>query len=209
MINLSREKFNLILKSILVIAIVLLSSCLTLESHLSVNQNGSGSISFIYTLDKALNNISNLGEKDDIVPLNLSEEYIGSITTNNPGLKYSNYSTKEDEKNLYISVDFEFETIDDLNKLLPVENKIVISKKNNETTFSQTLVEETEEINSESMDIYRDLFKEHSVLLTVNTPENIINVEGGIKKSNKVAVYQSSIVDILENGNSIKWDISW
>lgn len=209
MMNLSREKFNLILKSTIAVSIMMLSSCLTIESNLNLNKNGSGSISFVYTLDKALNTISNLGENDTIVPLNLSENYISSLAIDNPGLRYSNYTSKEDEKNLYISVDFDFETIDDLNKLLPTENKVTISKKGNETLFNQTLVNESEEINSESMEIYRDLFREHSVLLTVNTPENIISVDGGIKKSNRVAVYQSSIVDILADNKNIKWGISW
>lgn len=209
MINLSRKKISLLLKTMVLLISLLFTSCLTLESKLVLKDDNSGFITFNYTLDKGLKNISNLSEEDNIAPLNLGEEYISQITLNNPGLSYSNYSITEDEKFQYISVRFDFDTINDLNQVIPEENSINIEKDGNSFILRQTIIEESEEIDSESLEIFRDIFKEHYVSFSVITPENIIYVDGGVKKGNKEAIYQSSITDLLAVTNSISWEISW
>ena len=85
------------------LSVVFLTSCLTINSDLKINNDGSGTLSIAYTLDKTLNEISNFSD-NNIIPLNLSEEYIQSIIGNRNDISYRNYRAYEDEEFYNIDV---------------------------------------------------------------------------------------------------------
>ncbi len=211
MFNLSREKFILLKRLVIILTImVFLSSCLTIESNLKLNANGSGNIHISYIMDKGLKGISTLGSQDEIVPLNLSEEYISEITNNNEDITYKDYKISEDEIYYRVDVTFEFETIEALNSVFPEENSVKIERIGNETVFTQVIVGKSDEaLSTETREIFKDIFKDHSFTLKVRVPGDIISIENGIKSENRLAIYQESFIDVINNPSLNSWSIRW
>lgn len=209
MLNLSREKLKI--KNLLVLLTVLfLSSCLSIDSDLRLNSDGSGSIKIYYTLDKSLQGISNLGSDDSIVPLNLSREYIEEVISGRSDISYSGYKTSQDESEYSVEVTFFFDSIDGLNSILPEDNRVSLTRSGKETVFNQVIVKSTkDEISSDSLEIFRDIFKEKTFSLTVHTPRDITNVDGGEISSKRVATYKENLLDIIQDSKKKSWTIRW
>lgn len=192
------------------IILILFTSCLTLESDMKLNSNGSGNITLTYIIDKELQGISNLGNEDNIVPLNLSEQYIQQVIGIRNDIKYRNYNIDDNSVNYQIKVTFDFESIEALNSILPDENKISILKEGNETVLSQGIVSLTNEsINDETLKIFRDLYKDHYFKMVVRVPNDIIEVKQGLKTEERVAVYKESFIDVISSGDKKNWSIRW
>ena len=209
MIDLSREKilFKLIF---LTITIVFFESCLTIESDIILNSTGTGSMDIIYTLDRGLEGISNLGSGDQIVPLNLSEEYIRSITDRTPGLEYSRYNTDITDSSYIVSVKFNFDNITTLNAILPDENKISIIQEGDENIFSQTIVSGIDkDISPETLSIFKDIFSDHYFKLTIKVPGEIIAIENGTIENGNIGVYSHKFIDVISNGELENWTVRW
>lgn len=187
-----------------------LSSCLTINSDLRINSNRSGSLNIVYSIDKTLKGISNLGNDDEIVPLNLSEEYIQEIIGDRTDIKYVKYQTSEDDLYYTVDVTFEFESIDALNSVLPTENAIIINKEGSETLFSQGVVTATNEIiNNETMEIFKDIYGDHYFKMIVRVPGNIIDVRQGHKQEDRVAEFNKKFIDIIATSDDLSWSIRW
>lgn len=207
--NLSRDFLNF-KKLFFFFTALLLTSCLTVNSELELKNNGSGTLKMSYTLDKSLNGISNLDSEEDIVPLNLSEDYINGIVNLRDDISYRDYNISEDELNYIVDVTFDFDTIDGLNSMLPEDNRVVITNVGKDTVFKQVIVKQaTDEITSENMEIFRDIFKRHSFSLKVKTPKDIIKVDNGVEVSKRVAIYQESFIDVISDPNKKEWSIRW
>ncbi len=189
---------------------IYLSSCLTINSDLRINSNRSGSLNIVYSIDKTLKDISNLGKDDEIIPLNLSEEYIQEIIGERTDIKYVKYQTSEDDLYYTVDVTFEFESIEALNSVLPSENAISINKNGSVTIFSQGVVTATDEvINNETMEIFKDIYGDHYFKMIVRVPGDIISVNQGTKQEERVAEFNKKFIDIIATSDDLSWSIRW
>lgn len=194
----------------LITLILFLNSCLTINSKMKINSNGSGSITIKYSMDSSLNGISSLGSDDDIVPLNLSEEYIVQIIGLRNDIVYKNYRITEDGNYYIVEVTFLFDNIDALNSILPKENAIILERNGNNTIFKQGIVSSTdEEIHSESLDILKDIYKDHSFTFEVKVPSDIIEVDHGEKIGSRIALYKENFLDVITSPDKKEWSIRW
>ncbi len=210
MLILSRENIELLKFPILLFVLFLFSSCLTIESDMKLNSNGSGQIKISYIMDLGLRGISTLDSDDEIVPLNLSEEYISGIVNSRDDVAYRDYNISSDERYYRVNVTILFESIDGLNSILPKDNAVSITRVGNETVFSQVLFDSADgELSDDSLDIYKDIFKDHYFRLKVSVPYDIIIVDNGVKSDNRVAVYQESFIDVISGSNKKEWNIRW
>lgn len=211
MLNLSRKKSRNIGRTLLLISVILLlNSCLTIETDMKINSNGSGTMAINYTLDKGLKDISNLDTDDNIVPLNLNVEYLEEVTSKRDDVTYRNYKITEGDDYYNIEVVIVFETIEGLNSILPEDNSVIVEKKGSETLFTQVIADESEaDISEESLKIFKDIFKDHYFTLKVNVPSDIRSVENGIEVSDRVAVYQESFVDLISSNDKRSWSVRW
>lgn len=207
MFFLSNTKYKILL---IVIVSIFLSSCLTINSNLSINSNSSGTMNIVYSMSKTLKGISNLGNNTEIVPLNLSEEYIQGIIGNRTDIRYVKYRTSEDDKYFIVDITFEFDTIEALNIVLPAENAISLVKDGNDTLFSQGIITLSDDnINNETLELFRDLYKDNYFTMNVTVPRSIISVNQGFKEADRVAVFNEKVIDLLETNSEMSWSIRW
>lgn len=190
--------------------LLLLNSCLTLESVLTLNEDLSGEMSVTYTLDSTLKDISVLGEEDDITPLNLDEDYILTTIGGRDDITYRDYSSVQNEKGTVISVTFDFESLEALNAVFPEENSSIVKQSGASYIFSQVISETGGlELSSDTRTIFEDIFGEHFLNIVVNTPLDIKDVTGGERTNVRQAVYNRTFIDIITTPGKNEWEIRW
>ena len=161
-------------------------------------------------MDRGLEGISNLESEDQIVPLNLSEDYIKNITDRTQGLEYSAYSTSKTDKSYIVSVHFNFDSIEALNAILPDDNNISITQKGDENIFTQNIINGiNNKISPETLDIFKDLFSDHYFKLTIKVPGEIISIDNGIIESGNTGVYNHKFIDVISSGKLENWTVRW
>lgn len=195
---------------VMFITLILLNSCLTINSEMRINGNGSGSIAIEYILESGLNGISTLGSNNDIVPLNLSENHIIEMIGGRDDIVYKDYKTKEDINSYTVNVTFLFDNIEALNSILPEDNAVSLVREGNETVFRQGIITKTDDkINDISLEILQDIYKEHTFTIEVRVPSEIIDVENGNKVESRKAVYSEKFLDIITSADKKEWSIRW
>lgn len=203
MVFLSSNKFQII-----ILIILLFSSCLTIESDMQLNRDGSGTINIVYFLDKTLKDIS-FYEGREIPPLNLSENYIRSLLGGREDIRYRDYKTSEDELNYIVDVTFDFDNVNALNSIFPEENAVSLDLGKNETLFSQGIYSESLSISDETQEIFKEIYGRNYFKFIVRVPKDIIGVDGGKKISDREAVFSESFLDIITASGSKSWSVRW
>lgn len=201
---------NVINMLFIFITFAFLNSCLTINSNMKLNSNGSGTITIQYTLERGLSGIANLGSDYEIVPLNLSEEFIIQMIGGRDDIEYKDYKISEDNRYYTVQVTFLFDNIDALNRILPEDNAVVLLREGSETIFKQGVVTQTdEEINDDSLEILKDIYKDHTFTFEVKVPGDIIDVDQGKKIDSRVALYHENFLEIITSNNKKEWSIRW
>lgn len=201
---------NLIKYFSIILIIIFFNSCLTINSEMKINSNGSGTININYKLERGLVGISTLGSDDEIVPIDLSEDKIVQLIGGRDDIVYENYSLKENDNDYIVNVTFLFDNIDALNSILPVENAVSLIREGSETIFTQGIVAETnEDINEVTLEILEDIYKDHSFSLEVKVPSDIIAVLNGNKIETRTALYSEKFLDIISSNDKKVWSIRW
>lgn len=204
------SSFVAFVKYFFILSLFVCNSCLTLESVLTINENGSGIATFTYIVDKTMQDISVLGEEDDISPLNLDEDYIISVIGGREDISYRDYSREITERGTVISVTFDFDSLEALNAVLPEENASSIEQDGANFIYSQTIAESgVDNLNDKSRIIFEDVFGEHYVEMLVNTPSDIKEVVGGERLNSRQAIYSRRFIDIITTPEVMEWTIRW
>jgi len=213
MIFLSSRITKSFFKIILTTVVLFFSSCLTIESELTINSNGSGSMKIKYIMDSGLKGVSEVGSDDDVVPLNLSESYIKNIIDKRDDISYTNYNITEDMKYYRVDVTFNFTNIDALNSIFPAESRIDLKSDENGTIFTQQLIEESDKvISDETIELFKELFKDNYFKLILNTPSDIISVDkvdNVTKIGKRTAQFEDSFMNVLLQKERSSWSVRW
>ena len=94
--------------------VFLLSSCLGINADISLNQNGSGTITLEYRISKSLDALGRLdgNERWNTIPVGRAD--FERTMSRLPEMKLLSFSSREDEKDLVITVKMEFSSINGL-----------------------------------------------------------------------------------------------
>ncbi|MBN2834579.1 MAG: hypothetical protein JXR48_06390 [Candidatus Delongbacteria bacterium] len=175
-----------------------------------INKNGGGSFTIKYILDKGLQDISTQSEKDSVIPLNLSEDYLKEVILNRDDISYDNYIILEENDRTVISVRFSFKSIEGLNSILPEDNRISLERDGRSTILKQGLTNGKQyDINSESLEILQEIFRDHYFKMRITTPENITSINLGVLLNEKSTEYRVDLIDLLLNPEKNNWIVRW
>ena len=94
--------------------IILFSSCFGINMDITLNPNGSGTVSLEYLVSRSLDSLGKLdgNERWNTIPLGKAD--FDRTLARLPDLKLLSFSSKEDEKNLKVNAKLEFKNIDGL-----------------------------------------------------------------------------------------------
>ena len=192
-------------------AVLLLASCIGIESELVVRQDGSGILRLSYTVSHFIKNIDQ-GRADRQLPLPINEEEFRRSAEGIEGLRLEDFEKTEDEENVYIRTELEFDSVQAVNAL-GREGDMGISFENqgDTGTFRQVIYPgREEEISAESLEMIETFFEGYELVYSVTVPGEVRSHSLGELASDGVTVtYTVTISEILENSEPLVLEVAW
>ena len=195
-----------------VAAALLLSSCIGIESEIRIRQDGSGVLRLSYTVSQYIKNID-AGRSEKQLPLPVNEEDFRRSAESIEGLRLNNLEQREDEDNIYIQAELEFDNVEAVNALgRDGQIGITLETQGGTTTFRQMIYEgqQGEEITEESLEMIETFFEGYELVYSVTVPDEVRDhTLGELGSDGRTVTYTITVPEILKSSEPLVLEVVW
>jgi len=190
----------------------LLTSCIGIESNIRIQQDGSGVLSLTYTVSQFIKNID-AGRSEKQLPLPVNEEDFRRSVEGVEGLRLTDLEEREDEDNVYIRAELEFDSIEAVNALgQEGQLGITLESRGETTTFRQRIYDgrQGEEVSDESIEMIRTFFDEYELVYSVTVPAAVRDhTLGDLGPDGRTVTYTTTVPQIIEASQPLVLEVTW
>lgn len=210
-----KKVIKTVFRSIIIIAVlILLNACIGVESTITVSEDGTGTVGLSYRISHKVAHLGRLDENDPLVPLPVNVNDLERTVSNTDGINLLSSGQNEDEKNVYITADFSFDSIEALDGLFSTteeEQTFTIAQEGNETVFQYRLFSGLEQqVDPETMTMINTYFEDYTLDFTLNTPAPITDSNiGTVSENGRSVSFATSIPELFENNSEVVWEVRW
>jgi len=195
-----------------VVIVVLLSSCIGIESEIRIRQDGSGVMTLSYTVSQFIKNIDT-GRSEKQLPLPVNEEEFRRSAERVEGLRLTKLEEREDEENVYIQAELEFDNVEAVNALGPEgQIGITLESRDGTTTFRQVIYEapQGQEITEESLEMIKAFFEGYELVYSVTVPAEVRDYSLGVLGSDgRTVTFTITVPEILKAPEPLILEVVW
>ena len=197
---------------IVILTVVLLSSCIGIESEILLRQDGTGVLTLSYKISQFMKNID-AGREEKQLPLPVNEEEFVRTAEGIEGLRLTDIDEREDEENVYIRAELEFDSVDAVNALGRA-GQIGISLENqgNTNTFRQVIFagQEGEEITEDSLEMIETFFQGYDLVYAITVPLQVKSHSlGYLSADGRTVTYTITVPEILKASQPLVLEVAW
>lgn len=185
-----------------------LFSCLTLETDLTLNPNGSGTALFRYNLSTLALDISKIDGEKEILPFPITLNDFEQSALNSGGISILDYKMTDDGSRYYMNSEVEFISLRHLSQFTGIEFQIEQSGSN---TLMTTIVFEPSQdhpVSVQTLDLLREKFSEEFCSFQITIPGDIIRVEGATF-SGSVVFFEINMGDLLSSTEPVSFSVEY
>jgi len=195
-----------------VVMLVLLSSCIGIESDIFIRQDGSGVLTLSYTVSQFIKNID-AGRSEKQLPLPVNEEEFRRSAGRIEGLSLTDLEESEDEENIYIRAELEFDNVEAVNALgREGEIGITLETRDDATIFRQLIYggRQGEEITEESLEMIETFFEGYELVYSVSVPAQVRDhTLGVLEPDGRTVTYIVTVPEILKAPEPLVLEVIW
>lgn len=195
-----------------VAAALLLTSCIGIESEIRIRQDGSGVLRLSYTVSQYIKNID-AGRSEKQLPLPVNEEDFRRSAESIEGLRLNNLEEREDEDNIYIQAELEFDNVEAVNALgRDGQIGITLETQGGTTTFRQLIYQgqQGEEITEESLEMIETFFEGYELVYSVTVPDEVRDhTLGELGSDGRTVTYTVTVPEILKSSEPLVLEVVW
>lgn len=195
-----------------VVIVVLLSSCIGIESDIRIRQDGSGVLTLSYTVSQFIKNID-AGRSEKQLPLPVNEEEFRRSADSIEGLSLTDLKEREDEENIYIQAELEFDSVEAVNALgREGQLGITLETQGATTTFRQLIYEgqQGEEITEDSLEMIETFFEGYELVYSVTVPAEVRDhTLGELSPDARTVTYTVTVPEILKTSGPLVLEVTW
>ena len=195
-----------------VLLVLLLSSCIGIESDIRIRQDGSGVLTLSYTISQFIKNID-AGRSEKQLPLPVNEEEFRRSAERIEGLRLVSLEEREDEENVYIQAELEFDSVEAVNALgRNGQIGITLETQGNMTTFRQLIYErqQGEEVTEESLEMVETFFDGYELVYSVTVPAQVRDhTLGVLAPDGRTVTYSTTVPEILKAPEPLVLEVVW
>ncbi len=198
--------------ALVLLGVFLLSGCLTLESTISFNDDGSGRLSVVYTVSEELYDYGVFDAESTrrVLPLSRRDFELSALA--NDGVELASYDTKRRDGVVIVEAKFNFSTVDGLSGVLSLPSDALVSdgggSDSEGTLFRQPLFSGFEgAVDSEMVE---EFWNEVRFVHRITAPSRIRSVNmGEISGNGREAVVDVRLVELIRVGGPVVWEVAW
>ncbi len=189
------------------LAVLSLSGCLTLESTVSLNDDGSGRLSLVYTVSEELYDYGVFDEESTrrVLPLSRRDFELSVLATD--GVRLVSYDTGRRDGVVTIEAELDFSTADGLSGLLNLPSGSLVSDSGG-TVFRQPLYSGFE--GAVDTEMVEEFWNEVRFVHRIAAPSRIRSVNmGEVSDNGRTAVVDIRLVELIRVGGLVVWEVAW
>jgi len=197
---------------ILFLTVVLLSSCIGIESEILLRQDGTGVLTLSYQISQFMKNID-AGREEKQLPLPVNEEEFVRTTEGIEGLRLTDIDEREDEENVYIRAELEFDSVDAVNALGRAgQIGITLENRGDTNMFRQVIFagQEGEEITENSLEMLETFFQGYDLVYAIILPTPVqSHTLGELSVDGRTVTYRTTVPEILKASQPLVLEVVW
>ncbi|MEW6564558.1 MAG: hypothetical protein AB1404_03555 [Spirochaetota bacterium] len=194
--------------------IVSLSSCIGVNSNVSIRQNGSGTIQLEYRLSRMFEALGKLDGNEKQLPLPVGRTDFERTVNRVPGLALTAYSISQDEKDLLVKAELSFTSLDALAGFLHAAGQSVrLVSDGGNRTMGLVLVRGIKNVDADLESLVRTVFAGYTIDMRFNFPSTpTVSTVGNIGQAavtGTSARYTSPVTDLVLSSEPVELRLSW
>jgi hypothetical protein len=197
----------------LVVASVLLSSCVGIDSTVAVRDDGSGTLALTYRVSQLIVSLGVSETGASTIPLPLTRaDFERSLESSGGKVRLTRFDRSEDEKDITIHVQLTFDSFDALARLDAFRDaQLKLSTEGDRHVFSQTIAKaSTEPVSEESLSMMDALFSGYELRFALQAPRPIqSSTLGTLSEDRKTLTWSAPVRDVVTTRSDLVLSAGW
>jgi hypothetical protein len=192
--------------------LLLLASCVSVDTTVQLSADGSGQVSLTYTVSRMVANLGSVDKEWQKLPLPINEADFRRQVSNSPGITLSDYSQSEDSKNITIKATLAFTSINALNQFYsPGETGISLNQSGGDTVYRQVIFQGFPDgVDQQTKDFADAFFTDYHLKFTLSAPRAIKSASAGtISQDRRRVTYELPVLQLLDQKTPLIWTVTW
>ena len=186
------------------LCVAALSSCIGIQSQISFDRDGSGTVQLSYRICQFLRD-------DPDLPLPASREDFRRAVAGAPGLRLEALSQREDEQDVTIEARLAFDRVEALNAL-GGQLGLSYAAQGDSRVFRQRLYagQPPGGLPEESLKMVETFFQGYEISLELSSPVPISSCSlGQLSEDRRTLRYRTTIPELLKHRDELTLEITW
>jgi hypothetical protein len=198
---------------LLCLAVALLSSCIGIDSRLTIRDNGSGTLQLTYHISQLVADLGVSSTGKSAIPLPVSRsDFDRSLASSNGRVRLTRFDKSEDAKDITIHAELAFDSVDALAKIDAFRDAdLKWGTDGARRTFSQLVARTPRQpLSDDSKRMLDALFDGYDLSFVVVAPQPIQDSTLGTLSADKLTLtYKTTIKDALTTTQDLVMSARW
>lgn len=198
---------------LLCVALAFLTSCIGIDSRLTIRDNGSGNLQLIYRISQLVANLGLSSTGKSAIPLPVTRaDFERSIAASEGKVRLTRFDRSENEKDITIRVELTFDSLEALAKIDAFQDADLKSgTEGSRHTFSQVVARTlTPPLNEGSRRMLETLFDGYEITYVLQAPQPIQSAPlGTLSLDKRTLTYTTKIQDIMTTTQDLVMSARW
>ena len=197
----------------LLLASGLLVSCVGIDSKLTINDNGSGTLVLTYRISQLVIDLGVSTSTRGAVPLPISKEDFDRSLVNAKGkVRLTKFQRTENEQDVTIAAELSFDSVEALAQVDAFQDaQLKLAVDGSRKTFTEVIARApAEPVSEDSLRMVDALFNGYGLTFIIQAPKAIQSLTlGTLAADKRVLSYSASIQEIMKTRGDIVLSVSW
>ncbi|MGO9307999.1 MAG: hypothetical protein ACLQDL_03125 [Spirochaetia bacterium] len=198
---------------LLCLTVALLSSCIGIDSRLTIRDNGSGTLQLTYHISQLVADLGVSSTGKSAIPLPVSRsDFERSLASSNGRVRLTSFDRSEDAKDITIRAQLAFDSVDALAKVDAFRDAdLKWGTEGGRHTFSQLVARTPRQpLSDDSKRMLDALFDGYDLSFVVVAPQPIQDSTLGELSADKLTLtYKTTIKDALTTTQDLVMSARW
>jgi hypothetical protein len=187
-------------------------SCIDIDSKIRLEENGSGTIDFVYTVSQTAMTLGMADKEQSLLPIPVGEADFRRTVQAVPGLTLRSYSRKGDADKAVVTAGLDFSDLDALNRFVAFSNDTFTLKTVGDTTvFEQAVASGNPQgLDERTKEFLKTFFQPYKLSFSLTAPRTVkkANLPESVIEGREARI-SFPVTALAESTVPIVWMVEW